>query len=64
MLPCQSSCAAFQEGCHKNCAYWLSFQEEQRRQREAKKRYLESHSLSHVQTARQLLNLRLRRPAW
>ena len=64
MLPCQSTCAAYCEGCHKTCARWRRFQEEQQRQREAKKRYLELHSPRCTQTARQLLNLHLRRPAW
>lgn len=64
MLPCQSGCASYCEGCHKTCAHWRLFQEEQRRQREAKKRYLEFYSPRCVQTARQLLRLRLSRPAW
>ena len=64
MLPCQPGCASYREGCHKTCAYWRLFQEEQRRQRAAKKRYLEDHSPRCTQTARQLLNLHLRRPAW
>ena len=64
MLPCQSTCPAYREGCHKACARWRLFQEEQQRQRAAKKRYLEFHSPRSTQTARQLLNLRLRRAAW
>ena len=64
MLPCQTACAAYCAGCHKTCAHWRRFQEEQQRRREAKKRYLEFHGPRCTQTARQLLNLRLRHPAW
>ena len=44
MLPCQTACTAYCAGCHKTCAHWRRFQEEQQRRREAKKRYLEFHS--------------------
>ena len=64
MLPCQSNCPAFHEGCHKTCPSWQQFQEEQRVQRQAKKRYLQYHSLRCAQTVRQLLNLQARHPAW
>ena len=64
MLPCQTNCPSYHEGCHKTCARWRSFQAEQQRRREAKKRYLELHSPRCTQTARQLLSLRLQRPAW
>ena len=64
MLPCQSTCAAYCEGCHKTCARWRRSQEEQQRQREAKKRYLEYHSPRCTQTARQLLRLHMSRSAW
>ena len=64
MLPCQSACTAFHSGCHKDCAQWRAFQEEQRLQREAKKRYLQYHTVRCAQTARQLIGLQARRPAW
>ncbi len=64
MLPCQSTCAAYQCGCHKTCARWQTFQEEQRVQREAKKRYLQYHTARCAQATRQYLSLQVRRPAW
>lgn len=64
MLPCQSTCAAFHSGCHKDCPQWRAFQEEQRLQREAKKRYLQYHTTRCAQTARQLISLQARRPSW
>ena len=33
MLPCRPGCPSYQEGCHKTCAQWQLFQEEQRAQR-------------------------------
>ena len=64
MLPCQSTCTAYHCGCHKTCASWHQFQEEQRLQREAKKRYLRYHALRCAQTTRQYLALQVRRPLW
>ena len=64
MLPCQTRCASYQPGCHKTCARWRRFQAEQRTQREAKKRYLQYHTVRCAQTARQLIGLQARRPAW
>lgn len=29
MLPCQSDCPSFHDGCHKSCAYWREFQARQ-----------------------------------
>ena len=40
MLPCQSDCPSFHDGCHKSCAYWREFQALQAVQRQAKKSYL------------------------
>ena len=40
MLPCQSQCPSYHSGCHKSCACWKAFQERQRLQRQAKKKYL------------------------
>lgn len=40
MLPCQSDCPSFHDGCHKSCAYWREFQARQTVQRQAKKSYL------------------------
>ena len=64
MLPCRSTCAAFHSGCHKDCLQWRRFQEEQRAQREAKKRYLQYHVLRCAQAARQYQAIQVRRPAW
>ena len=64
MLPCQSHCAAYHSGCHKNCRRWQSFQEEQRLEREAKKRYLQYHSSRCTQALRQLLRIQVRQTPW
>ena len=37
MLPCQTGCPSYREGCHKTCPQWRLFQEKQRAQRQAKK---------------------------
>ena len=36
MLPCQTGCPSYREGCHKTCPQWRLFQEKQRAQRQAK----------------------------
>lgn len=40
MIPCQKSCSAYCEGCHKSCAEWRQFQTRLREERQAKKDYL------------------------
>ena len=64
MLPCQSQCPAYQPGCHKACARWRLLQEKQRTEREAKKQYLQYHSLRCAEMTRQYLSLQVRYPAW
>lgn len=64
MLPCQTSCLSYRNGCHKTCGRWKKFQAEQQVQREAKKRYLQYYSARCAQTTRQFLALQARRPAW
>ena len=54
MLPCQTGCAGYQDGCHKHCPVWSSLQASQKSQREAKKEYLRYHSARCAQTLRQL----------
>ena len=54
MLPCQTSCPRYCAGCHKTCAQWRAFQEDQRLQREAKKAYLKYYGELCAQTLRQL----------
>ena len=44
MLPCQSKCPSYREGCHKTCPQWRQFQAEQQAQRQAKKEYLQFHN--------------------
>ena len=34
MLPCQSKCPSYREGCHKTCPQWRQFQAEQQAQQE------------------------------
>ena len=64
MLPCQAQCPVYQTGCHKSCAQWRLLQEKQRTEREAKKRYLQYHSLRCAQVTRQYMALQARHPAW
>mgnify|MGYP005839371387 CR=1 FL=1 len=64
MLPCQTSCPAYQEGCHKTCARWRQFQEEQHTQRQAKKRYLQFHNDLCAQVVRQCRAIQCRKIAW
>lgn len=44
MLPCQTGCPSYREGCHKTCPQWRLFQEKQRAQRQAKKQYLQFYN--------------------
>ncbi len=64
MLPCQTSCPRYCAGCHKTCAQWRAFQEDQRLQREAKKRYLRYHTERCLEVTRQCLSMEVRRHAW
>lgn len=64
MLPCQSDCPAYKNGCHKTCAHWQAFQAQQQVQREAKKEYLKFHTEQCLSVARQLRALAVRRPMW
>ena len=40
MLPCQKQCPNFETGCHKQCARWREYQEQQKKVRAAKTAYL------------------------
>ena len=64
MLPCRPGCPSYQEGCHKTCAQWQLFQEEQRAQRQAKKQYLQFHNALCAQVVRQCRAIQCRRMAW
>ena len=64
MLPCQSQCPSYPSGCHKSCACWKAFQERQRLQRQAKKKYLKFYGALCAQSLRQLTAGQSRRPAW
>lgn len=44
MLPCQSSCPRYCEGCHKTCDSWKQFVRNNQAENEKKKRYLAYHS--------------------
>ena len=54
MLPCQNQCASYHEGCHKTCAWWSAFQEQQRARRQAKKAYLKYYGDLCADTLRRL----------
>lgn len=64
MLPCQSSCCAYQDGCHKTCERWKKFQENQRIQRRAKKEYMKFYNDLCAAVTRQLSSLTPRRSVW
>ena len=64
MLPCRPGCPSYQEGCHKTCAQWQLFQEEQRAQRQAKKQYLQFHNALCAQVVRQCRAIQCRRVTW
>lgn len=64
MLPCQSGCPAYHEGCHKTCGAWRQFQAEQSAQRQAKKQYLQFYNTLSAQVVRQFRAIQCRRPAW
>ena len=64
MLPCRPGCPSSQEGCHKTCAQWQLFQEEQRAQRQAKKAYLQFHNALCTQVVRQCRAIQCRRLSW
>ena len=64
MLPCRPGCPSYQEGCHKPCAQWQLFQEEQRVQRQAKKQYLQFHNALCAQVVRQCRAIQCRRVTW
>lgn len=52
MLPCQTTCRAYCEGCHKTCQYWRLLQQCQYRERQRKKEYLRRAD----ETCRQVLH--------
>ena len=62
MLPCQTACPTYQEGCHKTCARWRIFQERQCAQRQEKKQYLQLHNVRCTQTIHQYLAMIARYP--
>ena len=64
MLPCQTGCPSYREGCHKTCAQWQLFQEKQRVQRQAKKQYLQFHNALCAQVVRQCRAIQCRRVTW
>ena len=64
MLPCQTGCPSYREGCHKTCPQWRLFQEKQRAQRQAKKQYLQFYNALCAQVVRQCRAIEYRRIAW
>ena len=41
MIPCKNTCPDYFEGCHKTCARWRTYQDQNRLRRQAQKAYLE-----------------------
>ena len=63
MLPCQTCCPDYTPGCHKSCAAWERFQENQRLERQAKKDYLKFYNELCSVVHRQFVALTPHRPA-
>lgn len=53
MIPCQSHCLAYHEGCHKTCAHWKVLQAQNRIERQRKKAYLDYYGKRCDAVARQ-----------
>ena len=64
MLPGQTGCPSYREGCHKTCPQWRLFQEKQRAQRQAKKQYLQFYNALCAQVVRQCRAIEYGRIAW
>ena len=62
MLPCQQNCAAYQNGCHKECAAWRAYQAQQNEQRQKKKDYMRYYNRQCAAVVRQLRSMSVRRP--
>ena len=60
MLPCPTNCSGYCPGCHKHCAQWQRFQEDQRQQRLAKKQYLRFYGQLCSQLTYQLTSMQAR----
>lgn len=63
MLPCQTGCPDYREGCHKSCSRWTVLQNEQRDQRQAKKQYLRFYGAQCTQMIQQFESMQVRYPA-
>lgn len=53
MLPCQTNCPHYCQGCHKTCASWRVLQQRQREDQQRKKDYLRRAN----ETCRQMLHI-------
>ena len=53
MLPCQTNCPHYCQGCHKTCASWRVLQQRQREDRQRQKDYLRRAN----ETCRQMLHI-------
>ena len=57
MIPCQSTCGRYCEGCHKNCAKWKLLQARNKRERQKKKDYLHYYNQVNSTVLRQFLSM-------
>ena len=53
MLPCQTNCPHYCQGCHKSCAAWRELQRHQHEEQQRKKEYLRSAN----EACRQMLHI-------
>ncbi len=57
MIPCQSGCGRYCEGCHKTCAKWRLLQARNRMERQKKKDYLQYYNQLNSDMLKQYLSM-------
>lgn len=57
MIPCQSTCNRYREGCHKNCAKWKLLQAKNHMDNQRKKDYLQYYNQLNSVILRQYLSM-------
>ncbi|CCX37557.1 uncharacterized protein BN452_01488 [Clostridium sp. CAG:1013] len=60
MIPCQSTCGHYCEGCHKQCAKWKLLQAKNRAENQKKKDYLQYYNQVSGVMLRQFLSMQPR----
>ncbi len=60
MIPCQSTCSRYCEGCHKHCAKWKLLQAKNHLDNQRKKDYLQYYNHLNSLILRQYLSMQPR----